>query len=653
MKNILTFVVLVLVISVTTAIAVDYKVDPSFQPPVFTGPFSEKINTTLVLPDGKIMVGGSFTGVDSQPIKYLVRLNSDGTRDTNFNSALADSPEFGIDEVRGLRVLPDGKLLVMGSFEVNGNWAYYARLNADGSLDTSMATGTNLTFDMLPLPDGDFIVCGPGAGSAVAHRVNSDGSPDPSFQISVFPQSQCNNAALVDDGKILIAGSFREANGNYHQPIYRFNSDGSLDGTFQTQLPGNQLSNGHLTLMPDGRIMLGYIPNISGGRVITRLQSNGQVEMTVPECGEANGSYRLTTAGTLLVRSCRKFSGAPFYEFAIVRPDGRLMPDLDILSFQGTIYGFEEGSGGKYYVFGSFTGIEGVARPGLARLMQRAPNLKAKFDFDGDGKSDYAVFRPSDRYWYIYRSTDGPFYQQWGLSTDIPVAGDYDFDGKWDISVFRDGAWYLSRSSAGVTWFVLGAAGDTPMVGDFQGFPYEARWNYDFAVRRVQGGSVTWHTATDVGWTPSSGIITGELPADTPVVGDFDGDSRDEIGYFRDGVWTTRDSIPGAPTAAFSWGVAGDIPVPEDYDGDGQTDYAVFRPSTGVWWINRSTAGTLIAAWGTNGDIPVPADYDGDGKADIAIYRNGEWWQHLSGSGSARVALWGVTGDTPIEAQAQ
>jgi hypothetical protein len=195
--------------------------------------------------------------------------------------------------------------------------------------------------------------------------------------------------------------------------------------------------------MPDGRIMLGYIPNISGGRVITRLQSNGQVEMTVPECGEANGSYRLTTAGTLLVRSCRKFSGAPFYEFAIVRPDGRLMPDLDILSFQGTIYGFEEGSGGKYYVFGSFTGIEGVARPGLARLMQRAPNLKAKFDFDGDGKSDYAVFRPSDRYWYIYRSTDGPFYQQWGLSTDIPVAGDYDFDGKWDISVFRDGAWYL------------------------------------------------------------------------------------------------------------------------------------------------------------------------------------------------------------------
>ena len=85
----------------------------------------------------------------------------------------------------------------------------------------------------------------------------------------------------------------------------------------------------------------------------------------------------------------------------------------------------------------------------------------------------------------------------------------------------------------------------------------------------------------------------------------------------------------GAPTRIEGFGIAGDRPVVSDYDGDGKADVGIIRAAaTGAeWWINRSTAGILALQFGDNADKAVQGDYTGDGKADVAIWRpsTGEW----------------------------
>ncbi len=140
------------------------------------------------------------------------------------------------------------------------------------------------------------------------------------------------------------------------------------------------------------------------------------------------------------------------------------------------------------------------------------------------------------------------------------------------------------------------------------------------------------------------------------TLGDFDGDSRAEVGVWRPstGEWWLRSSAGGfASYGPFAWGSAGDIPVAGDYDGDRRTDMAVYRPSTGTWYIlnsgtNFTTQSTY--AWGSSTDVPVPADYDGDRRTDIAVYRGGVWYILNSSTNFTTYGAigWGVATDLPV-----
>jgi hypothetical protein len=284
--------------------------------------------------------------------------------------------------------------------------------------------------------------------------------------------------------------------------------------------------------------------------------------------------------------------------------------------------------------------VDGVKVAGNYGCLFTPTSVKSRADFDGDGKTDLSVFRPSEGNWYLNRSTLGVVVANWGLASDILTPGDYDGDNKTDVAIFRPstGEWYILRSSdGGFSANSFGANGDIPVPGDYDGDN-----RTDLAVYRPLGN--LWFIFNSSSNTPT--IVQFGVAGDIPVRGDYDGDGKTDIAIYRTGAWWVLRSSGGFSVTGF--GLTTDKAVPADYDGDGKDDYAVYRPSEGQWYILR-TSDAMISyiSFGISTDIPVPGDYDGDGKDDPAVYRNGTWYLNQSTAG-VFVTNFGVSTDTAI-----
>lgn len=265
--------------------------------------------------------------------------------------------------------------------------------------------------------------------------------------------------------------------------------------------------------------------------------------------------------------------------------------------------------------------------------------------------ADVAVWRPSNGYFYVLGGPNSATtYYGWGVNGDTPVPGDYDGDGKTDFAVVRPSGgsftWYIVYSSTGsYMGQTYGATSDKLAVAD-----YDGDGRSDVAVWRPSTGD--WYIQATGGSSISRNLGTA---GDVAAPADYDGDGKSDAAVWRGGSSHTFFSINSsdAGSRTTSYGASGDVPVCGDYDGDGKADLAVFRGSNGTWYIRQSSnEQTVTIPYGLSSDVLVQNDYDGDGKVDIAVWRpsTGGWWILQSHNSVTRNETWGINGDIPVPA---
>lgn len=358
----------------------------SFNPGTGPGggsPFNSTITATIQ-DDLKILVTGVFTTWDGQPRKYITRLNRDGTLDPSFTTGTGAN-----DVISGALMQPDGKIIVFGYFtSVSGTPRNrVARLNSDGTLDTSFNPGSGASDQVLCAAlqnDGKILIGGNfgfinGVARGRIARLNANGTLDTSFNPGTGfstaqyygPRPSC--IIVQPNDQILVGGEFGSFNGTIMHELARLNPDGTLEGTFTFDI-GSGVASGEVrsvSLQSDGKIVIGGLfgsVNDQPRNGFARLHPNGAVE--------SSSTFSVGSGAT----------GAPY-----------------------TVLSAPLHSDGSIWLTGSLTEVNGLPRSQIARVLNdpaiqtlsitsssrvewlrggSAPEIQqARFEFSTDGET--------------------------------------------------------------------------------------------------------------------------------------------------------------------------------------------------------------------------------------------------------------------------
>ena len=351
-----------------------YAVAPGYPAPDFNPNVSGSVLTMALRADGKILVGGGFSGVGGQGRPYLARLHPDGTLDSSFDPGSIN------DQIYTMALQPDGRILVGGSFSGIGGQGRnrIARLNPDGSLDTGFNPNANNNVRAMVLqPDGKILVGGDFTGIAGGSRnriarLNPDGTLDTGFNPNAN-NSICS-LALQPDGKIVAGGNFTSIAGQTRYRIARLHPDGSLDTSFNSRANNTVYS---LAVQPDGRIVMGGAFTDVGGSPryrIARLSPGGTVDGSFAFLPFNNTVYALVlqTDGSIFIGGDFTLIGSTTCNrIARLGSNGAL--DGSYAPSPGaTVYSLVLQSDGSLLAGGAFTTLSGQTRNRIGRIVNHA-----------------------------------------------------------------------------------------------------------------------------------------------------------------------------------------------------------------------------------------------------------------------------------------
>ncbi len=249
--------------------------------------------------------------------------------------------------------------------------------------------------------------------------------------------------------------------------------------------------------------------------------------------------------------------------------------------------------------------VEGTGRNADGIGVWRPASTTFLLDANGNFRFDPAV------------DISAPF----GISSDVPIVGDWNGDGIDDI-----GAWRASTSSflldvngnrkwdAGVDVVAsFGSRTDVPVVGDWNGDGID-----EIGVRRASAGSFFLDINGDRAWNASTDVVVPfGISGDLPVVGDWNGDGTDDIGVWRPSAQRflldangNRQWDAGIDVNA-SFGLSTDVPLAGDWNGDGIDEIGVWRPSASAFLLDINgnhawdAARDFFAIYGIDTDVPL------------------------------------------------
>ncbi len=383
---------------------------------------------TVAIQAGKAIIGGAFKKIGTASSNRIARLNDDGSLDSTFSSTVTGT-------IYSVAVQEDQKIVVGGLFgNINGlSRNGIARLNPDGSLDTSFNPGTTITSSVTSVaaqPDGKTLVGGMffsfnGVFRQSIARLKNDGTVDTGFTSTAVGTVQC--IALQPDGKILIGGTLLvQYPTSYNPGPARLNPDGRLDSNFiVVAKAGTQVY--AIAVQSDGKVLIGgQFTTIAGAsrNGIARVNPDGSLDATFdPGTGVAGP---LPSVNAIVIQPDQKiliggsfftFNGVPRSWVARLNNDGSL--DQSFNSGTGpnsTVYSIARGQNGTILIGGDFSGVDGVARGNVARLV---------VDSIGDSVIRLTVLRTgsqSSLIWsnsYILQEASTVD----GLFMDVPTAG--------------------------------------------------------------------------------------------------------------------------------------------------------------------------------------------------------------------------------------